>query len=281
MKKSTEAGNTWIDQMSPDLHRQQALLRLLLKEVSTDDVYRWLLVGCSLGRNAGDKFSDIDAGVGVADDSWSDGLQKTQKLLHRIGHAEDTIVTNFPDEYGNSQHHIITVYENNLQLSLVVSLSSSKKGLRPDGIALYDLDDKLSTTWNPPVKITSPEQACEWAFLAWLDLADAAKYLERHSLWEALERLHRARNHTWQLSALSSKLDFALYGITQIIDEYAELPPGMEKTVPNFTQQSIREACVNLLDILDDVTQAASAIIPFDIPKGMALAAREMFSSSS
>jgi hypothetical protein len=278
MKKSTEVGNAWIDEMSPDLHRQQALLRLLLKEVSEDEIYRWLLVGCSLGRNAGDKFSDIDAGVGIADDSWPEGLQKTQELLHKIGHAEDTIVTNFPDEYGNSQHHIIAIYEHNLQLSLVVSRSSSKKGLRPDGVALYDLDNKLSTIWNPPVKITTPDQAREWAFLAWLDLADAAKYLERDSLWEALERLHRARNHTWQLAALASNLDFALYGITQIIDDHAELPTGTEKTVADFSRESIREACVNLLDILDDVTQNASKVVPFDIPKGMAQAAREMFS---
>ncbi len=263
--------------MDGELHRQQKLLRSFLEVVSNHEFYRWLLVGCSLGRNAGDMYSDIDAGVGISEDAWPDALQTVQEHLRAIDHVEDMIVVDFPDVYGNLQYHVIAIYEHNLQLSLVVAPSASKKGLRSDSVALYDRDNRLTKPWNPPVQNTTSEKAREWAFLAWLNLADAAKYLKRDSLWEALERLHRARNGAWQLSALASGLDFALYGVTQIIDDHASFPAGIDKTVPDFTRESITQACINLMDVLDDVTAAACATAPFDIPHGMATAAREMF----
>lgn len=42
---------------------------------------------------------------------------------------------------------------------------------------LYDPDEMLAQPWYPSSKTTTSAQAREWAFLAWLDLTDAAKYL--------------------------------------------------------------------------------------------------------
>lgn len=244
--------------------------------VAVNDLYRWLLIGCSLGRNAGDYYSDIDAAVGIADKEYPTAIEMIKKQVRELGHMVDLQDQTLPDELGRTRRHLIVVYDGNLQLSLVVSPSSMVKGLRPDGVALYDVDGVLDARWNPPVKNTTPEQAREWAFLAWLNLADAGKYLNRHSLWEAIERLHRARNNTWQLWAVANRIDFAVYGITQLVDDGIEPPEGMGKTIAIYDEFAIKDACIELMGVLENVMMKAHDSMPFELPMGMAAAARNM-----
>lgn len=280
MEETHKPGKTWIDALDSSVSRQKKLLQSLLSLVESDDLYRFLLVGCSLGRGVGDELSDIDARVGIAEKGWSHSVERIKKQLYQLGTVVDQQDQPFPDSTGRLQRHLITIYEGNLQLSLVVSPASWVKKLRYDAVVLYDPDDCLPTAADHTIGVTTSVQAREWAFLAWLDLADAAKYLKRGSLWEALERLHKVRTHTWQLWAVAQGLDFALYGITQVLDDEVDLPKGMERTVPSLNRKAIHVACITLADILDDIMPQASRIIPFELPLGMAQAAREQLSTT-
>lgn len=264
--------------MDSSVLRQKAVLNLLLDRVASDDLYRYLIIGCSLAREAGDALSDIDASVGIADDAWPGGVEQVMRHLHELMPVVDQQNQVFPDSLGRIQRHLITIYEDNLQLSLVVAPASWLKGLKPDTVALYDPHDHLTHPWDPPVKITTPDKAREWAFLLWLNLADAGKYIARGSLWEAHERLHRARNHTWQLWAVAHKLDFALYGVTQVLDDEVPLPAGIEKTAADLDGKAIHTACLALADIADDAMHLAHKALPFELPTGMAQTARGQLS---
>src|SRR6266704_39135 len=60
-------GLDWIDELPPELAGQQALLRGLLALCDADDRIRWLVIGCSLARGAGDRLSDLDMAMGIRD----------------------------------------------------------------------------------------------------------------------------------------------------------------------------------------------------------------------
>lgn len=51
-------GLDWIGGLPPELAGQRALLRGLLALCDADHRIRWLVIGCSLARGAGDRLSD-------------------------------------------------------------------------------------------------------------------------------------------------------------------------------------------------------------------------------
>ena len=126
--KDTQKGQAWIAKMDSSVSRQKIVLNLLLDRVTSDDLYRYLVIGCSLAREAGDALSDIDAGVGIADDTWPEGVEQVIRHLHELMPVVDQQNQVFPDSFGRIQRHLITVYEDNLQLSLVVAPASWLKG---------------------------------------------------------------------------------------------------------------------------------------------------------
>lgn len=265
----TRQGQAWIDQMDVSVVRQQKLLGSLLERVSSDKMYHFLLISCSLAREAGDELSDVDTEAGIMDGAWPDGIEKVKLMTQSLGPVVDQIDHEMAPEMGHERRHLITIYEGNLQLSLAVSPSSWVLGLKPNAVALYDPGGRLAKMWDPSVRAVTSKQIREWTFLAWLDLADAAKYLKRGSPWEALERLHRARNRTWQLWAAAHKEDFALYGMTQVIDDGVEFPMGMERTVAKLEAKSIHNACLVLADILKRTAEEVNEVLPFELPRGM------------
>jgi hypothetical protein len=64
------SGLDWIDDLPPELAGQQALLRGLLALCDADDRIRWLVIGCSLARGAGDRLSDLDMAMGIRDEDF-------------------------------------------------------------------------------------------------------------------------------------------------------------------------------------------------------------------
>jgi hypothetical protein len=64
--------NPFLAAMPKTVERQRDILTAMLNVVELEPALRWFELGCSLGRDAGDELSDIDCGVGVADDSWPD-----------------------------------------------------------------------------------------------------------------------------------------------------------------------------------------------------------------
>ena len=59
------SGHAWIAQLPPEMAGQRALLEGLTALCEADPDLRWLVVGCSVGRGAGDALSDLDLALGV------------------------------------------------------------------------------------------------------------------------------------------------------------------------------------------------------------------------
>ena len=262
--------------MPDPVARQRDVLSALLDVVESDPRLRWFELGCSLGRGAGDALSDIDCGVGIASGAWPrDALALADALAAAGGTPIDTMRQVFPGRGGESCWHVFTLYANGTQLSLVLTPAAWATGLRPGSVALYDADGLLATPVRPPAADATPQMLHEWAALAWIALGDLAKYLDRGSLWEALERLHTARGELFKLWAAGSKIDFPGYGLTALLDDRdgeSGLPPGVTRTVASLDATDLRRAACATADLL---TIAVSRIRPaltsatLDAPDGL------------
>jgi hypothetical protein len=88
--------NPFLAAMPKTVERQRDILTAMLNVVEFEPALRWFELGCSLGRDAGDELSDIDCGVGVADDSWPDALDLGARLAASGGPISDTMRQPFP-----------------------------------------------------------------------------------------------------------------------------------------------------------------------------------------
>jgi hypothetical protein len=270
--ESFKKGLEWIAGMDDSVVKQQRLLKSFLEHIASQDIYGWLILSCSLARQAGDKLSDIDVALGIDDDIWVKGLDNLKNLAKGLGPVSDMLEHTLPDELGRQTKHLIVVFQDSLQLSLLTMPSSWIPGQRPMAVTLYDPEKHLSRPEAElaSFKTTTPEQAYQWTFFAWLNLIDMTKYLDRKSLWEAHIQLERARNNIWSLWALANNLDYALYGVTQVIDDNVSFPKGIEKTVTDLNLDTMKKASYELADILNEVSKKASNTLPYDLPAGIA-----------
>jgi hypothetical protein len=55
--------DAWIVRLRSRLPRHAAVVTALAAAVDADELWRSLLIGCSLGSERGDEWSDIDAGL--------------------------------------------------------------------------------------------------------------------------------------------------------------------------------------------------------------------------
>ena len=69
---------TWVDQLPDEMAGQQMLLRGLLSFCEAEESIRWLVIGCSLSRGAGNFLSDLDMAIGVRDDDFETAVPKIQ-----------------------------------------------------------------------------------------------------------------------------------------------------------------------------------------------------------
>ena len=73
--------DTWLNQLPPALHKQQALLRRLLAAVEADARWQWLQLACSVAEGRGDSWSDLDMGLGIDEDAWPQALKQFSDSL--------------------------------------------------------------------------------------------------------------------------------------------------------------------------------------------------------
>jgi hypothetical protein len=137
--------------------RQRDILTAMLHVVELEPALRWFELGCSLGRSAGDELSDIDCGVGVADDRWPEALDLGARLAAAGGPISDTMQQAFPGRGDEHGWHLFTLYTDGAQLSLVLMPATRRAGLPPGSVALYDADARLATPMRPP---TSTRRRC-------------------------------------------------------------------------------------------------------------------------
>ena len=242
--------------------RQRNILTAMLEVVELEPALRWFELGCSLGRNAGDELSDIDCGVGVADESWPDALDLGARLAAVGGPISDTMRQTFPGRDDDDGWHLFTLYTDGAQLSLVLMRSTWRTGLPPGSVALYDADARLANPMRPAVADVDAPALREWAALGWIALGDLAKYLDRGSLWEAYSRLQEARSEVFKLWAAGSKIDFAGYGLTAILDTpCASVPTEFAATVAALDATDLRRAALACADLLTEATRRVTPMM--------------------
>src|SRR6201985_490150 len=78
-------GLDWVDDLPPALAGQQALLRALLALCDADDRIRWLVIGCSLARGAGDRLSDLDMAMGSRDEYFGAARLALRRAVDGLG----------------------------------------------------------------------------------------------------------------------------------------------------------------------------------------------------
>ncbi len=249
--------------MPATVTRQRDILTAMLQVVELEPALRWFELGCSLGRNAGDELSDIDCGVGIADDHWPEALDLGARLAACGGPISDTMRQAFPGRDGAHGWHLFTLYADGAQLSLVLMPSTSRRGLPPGSVALYDADARIATPMRPHAADVDAATLREWAALGWIALGDLAKYLDRGSLWEAYARLQEARGEVFKLWAAGQRRDrFPGYGLTAILDTPSEsVPTEFEATVAALDPTDLRRAAVACADLLSEATSRVTPML--------------------
>ena len=260
-------GARWIEELPAGLAAPQGLLRGLLAFSQADPDVRWLVLGCSLARGAGDWLSDIDAAVGVVDEQLPAAFPRARSAVDGLGELVESFHHQLPG-LALTHERVFAQYADRSQLDLVVYPATVFAGSIPDVIVLYDPEDLLAVpaagapvagapdagaaVAGAPVAVP-PEQIREWAFLGWCALADLGKYVRRGSAWEALERLHEARAQLWQLWAAAGGVPQPQYGLTSVLDYAAALPDGIEETVSGLDVGSLLAAGLRVAELLGEV----------------------------
>jgi hypothetical protein len=241
----------------PAAHRQ--VIDGLLAFAAADPRYRFVELCCSAARGAADELSDLDLGLGVADDAWPAASDAILPGLREVGEVVDALEHRIP-EWGNRPHlRVFVQYASGPQLDLVALPADSRAGLPPGSVALYDPDGRLARPMDPPIRHATAADVAEWTFLGWVALLDLDKYLRRGSVWEALERLHEARDHVWRLIAVAAGVEYPAYGITSLLDAPGEpaIPDGMGETTAPLDPARLSAAALALAGRLEEASAAA------------------------
>lgn len=273
IRESTDLVDTqrWMESLPDELAAQRLILQRLLEAVARHEPFRWLEFGCSVAQGRGDRWSDLDLGLGLADDAWPEALELLAQLVERLGEPVDALYHQL-SAFGSQPHlRAFVEYTNGVQLDLVAMPAHLPKGKQPENLILYDPDGLRAESWDASVLQPDAASIREWIFLGWVALSDLAKYLRRGSLWEALEQLHEARSQVWRLWAAAKRLRYPLYGLTIVLDHpEAGVPPGMDDTVASLDPMNLRQAGLACAVLLCETSEAAANEFAADVPHAFA-----------
>lgn len=241
----------WIDDLPPELAAQQALLRGLLALCDADDRIRWLVIGCSLARGAGDRLSDLDMAMGIRDEDFDAARPDLRRAVDGLGELIESYHHQLPS-VTQAHERIFAQFADRSQVDLVLFPASVPGGAVPNVVVLYDPDEQLVIAGER--KPVTSEQIREWAFGGWCALADLGKYLRRGSTWEALARLNEARGQLWQLWAVTLDVPDPQYGLTSVLDfAPGELSARFEGTVADLDPGRLLDAGRRVAVLLNEV----------------------------
>jgi hypothetical protein len=281
-------GRAWLAALPDELATQQRIMTGLVDRCEAWPLATSLLVGCSLGRGAGDALSDIDGALGIDAEPGEAGAEQVRTvealvvaalpelgalvdvLRHRAGAADQWI------------RRIFAQFADGAQLDLAVAAQAEidirrSHGGAPDFVALYETSARTAAAGDQrdgevgAAYAVTGDQVREWAFLGWCALIDADKYLRRDSLWEAHNRLNGARHHIWALWAAAQGALYPWHGLSQVLDHApGNLPPGIESTVAGLDAADLRHAARASADVLAAVSATAAKRHPAELPAAMA-----------
>ena len=244
-------GPDWIDDLPPELAGQRGLLRGLMALCEDDDRIRWLVIGCSLSRGAGDRLSDLDLAMGIRDEYFDAARPDLRRAVDGLGELVDSYHHQLPS-VAQAHERIFAQFADRSQIDLVLFPASVPGGSVPNVVVLYDPDDQLVIASE--TRPVTPAQIREWAFGGWCALADLGKYLRRGSAWEALARLNEGRALLWQLWAVTLDVPQPQYGLTSVLDfAPGRLPPSFEGTVADLDPARLLDAARQVAALLNEV----------------------------
>lgn len=240
-------GREWIEGLPAALAGQAALLMRLLDAAEADQRFRALELQCSVARSVGDTFSDLDAGLWLADDQFEETAAELPQLVGDLGATLDLLAIRlggFP--------YLFVQFADGVQLDLLARPVSEAKGRVPDAVVLLDRDGLLQEPYEPASASASASDNEEWSFQAWLALLNLDKYLRRGSLWEARASLEEARASLLRLHAARLGVRYPGFGLTSLLDSDLDepLPRGLERTVADLHPADLHRAaraCAELL----------------------------------
>jgi hypothetical protein len=252
----------WDDR--PALGAHAAVIDHLRHAVTDDDRWRWLEVGCSLARGAGDELSDIDAGVGYEGGTEVGDLHAAGTALVEAGGAILDVLVHVMPAWPDDTRRFAVEYGDGVQLDLVLMPSERRPGLAEGSVAVVDKDDRLARPWRPGVADPpTPELAREWAMLGWWAISDVAKYLRRSSLHEAVERIAEARQQALRLHAAGEGVPYPTFGLVSLLDfPPYELPVTLDRTYCTPDDPAgVAAAAEATADLLQHASAAAAAAL--------------------
>ncbi|MDQ3880640.1 MAG: hypothetical protein M3295_06180 [Chloroflexota bacterium] len=258
----------WI--ASLPLRSHAAVLSALLDAVERDERLRFVELCCSVARGTGDELSDLDLGLGVADAAWPDALDVVAPMLRGLSDVVDLLEHQI-DQWGSRPHRrFFAQYSTGVQVDLVALPASVRTGLPAGSVALYDPDGRLAQPLAVPTERADADQVREWAFLAWVALADADKYLRRGSAWEAADRVEQARREVWRLAAAGEGVPFPAFGLTSLVDHASPMPAGIDETLVPLDAGKLRDAAIRLARIVRREAERAAAATGSPAPQELA-----------
>ena len=259
---------TWVEQLPDAMAGQRMLLRGLLSLCEAEESIRWLVIGCSVARGAGDYLSDLDVAIGVRDDNFAAAIPEIHHAVDGLGDLVDSYRHQLPSAPG-PHARIFAQYSDRCQVDLMVFPASRGGQGFAGAVALYDADAVIVTRAHrvPP----TPVQVREWAFHGWCALADVGKYLRRGSAWEALLQLNNARDELWRLKALAEGVPDPEFGVISILDFAPDtIAASVAATVTDLDPARLVSAARQLASLLDQFGQQLPAEHQAALPSAMA-----------
>lgn len=255
---SPDLSASWIDDMPPELAAHAAILRRMVDACGADSRMRALQVQGSIGRGTGDALSDIDVGVVVAEVAWPAICAEIPAFVRGLGEVLDHYQHFLPDQGDPGSLKAWAQFPSGIQLDLLVLPASRLLGSGPDGRNLFDRDHLLMPT-DHPMRVSEQAEVAKWAFLAWHDLSEVAKYVQRGQTLAAAEWLNSARQATISCWAAAHGVEYAGFANVAAarLGVIAPWPDGIEETYAGPDAGAILAAA----SALARLQEAADAIL--------------------
>ncbi len=277
MGVAVDAGADWLRDLARQLPRHGRLIAALRDVVVADPQLRWFDVSCSLGAGHGDQFSDVDCAIGYAAPVSPEQLEALGRgIVSKVGTNVD-VLAHVMDGFPDGVVRFAAEFDDEVQLDLVLMPANTMAGLRDREVAIVDKDGALdgvatSKLYGPP----DERGVREWVLLGWWWVSDVAKYLERGSLFEAVERIGQVREEALKLFAVSLEVPYPLFGLTSLLDyEPFRLPAGVANTYSLPTERSTVESAASAVaELLAECAAAAASRLGHDLTTGWEATAR-------
>ncbi|HET7467615.1 MAG TPA: aminoglycoside 6-adenylyltransferase [Candidatus Dormibacteraeota bacterium] len=242
----------WLDGLPSDLSSHARIMRRMVWTAEHDPRIRAVQVQGSLARGEADALSDLDMAVAVAEDAWPAIALEVPSILRQLGGVldESQELTAGPDR--PRQMHVWALFQDGVQLDLLVVPAAGPLDAGPDGRTLYDPDGLVRRT-DDQRRMAPPDVVAGWSFIAWHSLAEAIKYLSRGKLAAAAEWLSPARQATLSSWAVAHGVEYAGFAneVAAKVGVSCPWPDALEKAYPVLEATSLLSAIQAVADIQD------------------------------